>query len=284
MTPCEITAFIGYGKSSLMSKDNIFVGQECDADAGEKHLRTIAANSFGACKKTCDDEAECKSIAFFKGCHLFSTPCAKTKANIEADSMRVKGWAPNSRDELKAGIHACMRANDFTCTKGPKGPIGSWDVSRVTDPNRLFAHNSILNGEYYTTKFNGDISKWDVSRVTNMEALFNNARAFNGDISKWDVSNVKNMHHTFYHAEAFTGDISKWDVSNVKNMRNMFHGAKSFNGDVGKWDVSKVDNFLMVFGNAPSFSQVLCGEWKKNKKSHFAVADRWFENSPGKLC
>jgi len=98
-------------------------------------------------------------------------------------------------------------------------------VSRVTDPNRLFAHNSILNGEYYTNKFNGDISKWDVSRVTNMEALFNNARAFNGDISKWDVSNVKNMHHTFYHAEAFTGDISKWDVSNVKNMRNMFHGA-----------------------------------------------------------
>merc|ERR1712037_1024603 len=89
------------------------------------------------------------------------------------------------------------------------------------DPNRLFAHNSILNGEYYTNKFNGDISKWDVSRVTNMEALFNNARAFNGDISKWDVS--------------------------------------------------KVDNFLMVFGNAPSFSQVLCGEWKKNKKSHFAV-------------
>lgn len=278
MTPCGITAFIGYGESSLMSKSNIFVGQECDADAGEKHLRAITAISFGACKKACDDEAECKSITFFKnkGCHLFSTSCAKSKTNIEADSMRVKGWAPNSKPELQAAIHACMHAKDFACSKGPKGPIGSWDVSRVTDFYELFYHN-----KYLTRPFNGDISKWDVSRVTNMRVCFQYLFHFNSDISKWDVSRVTNMEHMFYYAESFNADISKWDVSKVKHMRNMFHAARSFNRDISKWDVSNVKEMQGMFGNTDSFNQVLCGEWKKNTQ---AKKDSMFFNSPGKLC
>merc|ERR1719362_1802216 len=127
-----------------------------------------------------------------------------------------------------------MRANDFTCTKGPKGPIGSWDVSRVTDPNRLFAHNSILDGEYYTNKFNGDISKWDVSRVTNMEALFNNARAFNGDISKWDVSNVENFHAVFGHTPSFSQVLCGEWKKNPKSNNAYNDNGRWFENSSGK--------------------------------------------------
>merc|ERR1719331_3306652 len=44
----------------------------------------------------------------------------------------AKVFAAKSKTELQAAIAACMKASDFVCTKGPHGPIGSWDVSTVT--------------------------------------------------------------------------------------------------------------------------------------------------------
>ena len=44
-----------------------------------------------------------------------------------------------------------------------------------------------------TSAFNGDIGDWDVSSVTNMERMFNNASAFNQNIGDWDVNNVTNF-------------------------------------------------------------------------------------------
>ena len=70
------------------------------------------------------------------------------------------------------------------CSDCPHGPIGDWDVSRVTDMHFMFSNAKM---------FNGDISKWDVSRVTDMNAMFHDAKAFKGDISKWNVSHVKDM-------------------------------------------------------------------------------------------
>ena len=57
------------------------------------------------------------------------------------------------------------------------GPISSWDVSRVTDMNRMF--------EERTRSFNGDLSNWDVSRVTDMYGMFSEARSFNPDNAPW---------------------------------------------------------------------------------------------------
>ena len=62
---------------------------------------------------------------------------------------------PKDRNDTRAAVIACIKLSAVgNCAKGPDGPIGSWNVSRVT----------------------------------NMEKMFNNARSFNGDISKWDVS------------------------------------------------------------------------------------------------
>ena len=65
--------------------------------------------------------------------------------------------------ELKRAVGACLKLSPKgDCSKGLNGPIGAWDVSRVTDMNGLFSG---------ATSFNADISKWVVSRVNNILML-----------------------------------------------------------------------------------------------------------------
>ena len=92
-----------------------------------------------------------------------------------------------------------------------------------------------MHGMFTRSKFNKDISNWDVSNVTNMERLFMYSK-FNKDISNWNVSNVTNFCATFDGA-IFNKDISQWDVSNATNMTGMFDNAK-FRGDISNWKIN----------------------------------------------
>ena len=78
-------------------------------------------------------------------------------------------------------------------TDPPHGPIGSWDVSAVTDMSGLFLDISTGNIVPGADKFNGDLSKWDVSRVADMGAMFYVASSFNADLSKWDIPSATDM-------------------------------------------------------------------------------------------
>ena len=98
-------------------------------------------------------------------------------------------FSPQSKEELESAVTAYLKLSpngdcSDDCSDYPHGPIGEWDLSRVTDMSGMFLS---------TKEFNGDISKWDVSRVRDMSAMFFDAEAFNGDISKWDVFNVESM-------------------------------------------------------------------------------------------
>ena len=42
----------------------------------------------------------------------------------------------------------------------------------------------------YADAFNGDISSWDVSSVTDMDRMFKNAESFNQDLSGWCVTTI----------------------------------------------------------------------------------------------
>ena len=154
-------------------------------------------------------------------------------------------FSPKSKEELTTAVDAYLKLSPKgDCSECPHGPIGEWDVSRVTDMSALFGSGK---------KFNGDISKWDVSRVTTMEGMFNGLKSFNGDISKWDVSRVLDMSAMFVDAQAFNGDISKWDVSSVTTMKAMFADAKGFNGDVSKWSVVLVGGHVCYVHGCGSF-------------------------------
>src|SRR5690625_5110086 len=125
--------------------------------------------------------------------------------------------------------------------------IGSWDVSKVTDMNRMFLGNF---------HFDQDISAWDVSNVTDMSYMFFYAEVFDQPIGNWDVSSVTDMSYMFVgdtnpneDGVRFNQDISKWDVSSVTNMQGMFFGA-SFNKNISEWDVSNVTDMSVMFRDA----------------------------------
>ena len=133
-------------------------------------------------------------------------------------------------------------------------PIGSWDVSNVTDMSYMF------NNSYTFNTFNQPIESWDVSNVTNMERMFYSATAFNQPIGSWDVTNVTNMSAMFVRADVFNQSIGSWNVSNVTDMYGMFFSADVFNQPIGSWDVSNVTNMSNMFAKATAFNQPI-GSW-----------------------
>ena len=96
--------------------------------------------------------------------------------------MIAAAFSPQSKETLVTAVNECIKMSPIgDCSEGPHGPIGDWDVSAVTDMDKIF---------YLDSAFNQDLSKWDVSAVTNMASMFSVACAFNQDLSKWDVSTV----------------------------------------------------------------------------------------------
>ena len=120
--------------------------------------------------------------------------------------------------QLKGAVDACLKLSPKgKCSISPHGPIGTWDVSRVTDMSRMFARAKF---------FNSDVSKWDVSRVKNMRSMFLGATSFNGDVSRWDVSNVNDMHGMFLGATVFNRKLcgSAW-IHSEASKESMFEGS-----------------------------------------------------------
>jgi len=147
-------------------------------------------------------------------------------------------WDGDIREAVK------LWCSDPAAAEEKYGHISKWDVSRVTDMNKLFEN---------FPKFNEDISRWDVSNVKDMSSMFSGARAFNQPLSAWNVSNVTSIARMFYNAKHFKKHLF-WNVSNVINMEWMFAGAIRFNGSISEWDVSNVTTMEGMFSGAIKFN------------------------------
>jgi surface protein len=191
-------------------------------------------------------------------------------------------FTPKNRAELKAAV------DDYILEGGRSNePIGTWDVSRVTDMTRLFHGHE---------EFNEDISNWDTSSVTDMSEMFGGAEAFNQPLNNWDVSNVINMHGMFNGATFFNQNISNWNTSRVKDMSEMFEATEYFNQPLNThtvtrpdgtkytaWDVSNVTNMANMFNTSLSFNQPL-NNWDMssvtNVSGMFNSADSFNQDKP----
>merc|ERR1719331_1530998 len=99
-------------------------------------------------------------------CGAWITSTANKDGMFDRSFGRIFTATPNrwaAKSELQAAIKECLQLSS-DCSKGPHGPIGSWDVSAVTDMSQLF-NRKLVPG---ANKFTGDISNWDVSGVTTM--------------------------------------------------------------------------------------------------------------------
>ena len=143
---------------------------------------------------------------------------------------------------LSNAVDKCLTNSREGLCDGPLGLLSEWNVSGVTDMEKMFD---------YTKWLRADLSKWDVSRVTTMRKMFLSARAFNADLSKWDVSRVTNMHSMFKNALAFNANLSEWDVSKTRIMDQMFFQALSFNQTLcgEAWGQSKASKSRMFCGS-----------------------------------
>ena len=232
---------------------------------------------------------------FFKWCELrfepsdsWLPPPKLKKARIELGKVTdgTGVWANLEAHLLAPGTATPTRREVYEQkafkTARKYGPIESWDVSRVTNMNRLFQYASV---------FAGDISLWNVSNVKNMECMFEGCVVFNSNIGNWNVSNVQSMRSMFSRAHSFNQDIGGWDVSSVKTTRDMFYGNNhqirpKFNQDISNWDVSNVEDMHGMFFGATAFTKDLTRWGEKGLQQNLQVSNMFFGsgvrgNEPG---
>jgi surface protein len=99
--------------------------------------------------------------------------------------------------------------------------ISGWTTSACTNMAIMFQGNQPLTTFH---SFNQPIGSWDVSNVTNMSSMFNYS-IFNQNIGNWDVSSVIDMDSMFRNTLGFDQNLSGWSISNVVSMNTMFGGS-----------------------------------------------------------
>jgi surface protein len=183
--------------------------------------------------------------------------------------------------------------------------IGSWNVSNVTNFDRMFISATIFNnggsnsinnwqikdigsvnmsGMFRETAFNQDIGSWNTSRVTDMSSMFFQNIVFNKYIGSWNTSNVINMSAMFQGANSFNQDISTktinagqpneyiaWNVANVTNLNSIFRLNGIFNQPIGNWNTSNVTSMQRTFDGANAFNQPINNWNTSNVTNMFAM-------------
>ena len=99
------------------------------------------------------------------GYHQMADP--STPMRWKAQFVKWCGLRFLTKTGLKTALKELLK-NDPTgaAELGPYGPIGSWDVSMVTDMSEMFSR---------ATSFNGDVSKWTFPEVVYMSQMFEGA-------------------------------------------------------------------------------------------------------------
>ena len=147
-----------------------------------------------------------------------------------------------------SGVHdvsGMFRGSSFN------GNPSSWNVSQVTDMNRMF---------HSTSKFNQPLNDWNVSQVTDMSSMFFIASKFNQPLNDWNVSQVTGMSDMFSSASKFNQPLNDWNVSQVTSMYRMFSGASDFNQSLNDWNISQVTSVYRMLSGTSSLHQNL-GNW-----------------------
>ena len=150
--------------------------------------------------------------------------------------LKMNNWKL-SGSGFKIGI------TDISSTKIKTLDLSTWDVSNVTNMERMFSGCTNL------TSLN--LSGWDVSNVIDMWAMFSQCIGLTSvDLSNWDVGNIVNTSLMFYNCPRLTSlDLSSWDTSNVTSMESMFNSCKSLTSldSIKNWDTSNVTNMSYMF-------------------------------------
>lgn len=180
----------------------------------------------------------------------------------------------------------------------PYAPIGTWDISALTNGNELFKNvgwgcvatdmhdinqwdTSSINRMQNIFQNTGsslnsvDLSNWNVQAVTTINGAFSNTQ-FNGVIESWTFTNLQQMYYTFGNNPVFNRDISGWNVATVNQMYGVFMGATAFNQDLNAWAANPTQAGDM-FNGATSFDQAITG-WTNFYNRPLSTSQNKMEN------
>jgi len=231
---------------------------EAGSEGGEEGSGD-AAEAASSCEAACqEDGLELVMVPYFDVMDFFHL-------GVPSDCSRVaRVWTAVFDDTAELREAVAAYAEDETTTKALHGDIFTWDVSKVTNMDRLFcgaegycAGMDSVNFVNYATGVGSswDISSWDVSGVTTMKHMFYGNTQFNSDLSRWDVSSVTCMNHMFHTASAFNSDLSRWNVAAMRSAGNcddgvaaaayMFQAASALQTDLRTWDLSGMTGLVV---------------------------------------
>lgn len=150
----------------------------------------------------------------------------------------------------------------------------------VTFSPYLTSTENMLEGWAGTT----DITTWDVSKVTDMDRMFYNSPTFNQQLDGWDISKVWWFNNTFNTATSFQSNLATWDVSNAVCMDGMFAKANAFDSQLGTWSVGNTRSMEGMFGYNTKFNRNLSGwcvsQYTKEPLKFSMGATQWTQPQP----
>ena len=124
------------------------------------------------------------------GCSVDFSCSDKKLRNLNIRDAITKLYDPSTSSAAVAA------RNGITSTYGV---IATWDTSRVTNMENLFASIPCPDSDCVSrTGWNADLSNWDTSRVITMKNMFSPISdgllsSFNSVLAAWNVGNVINM-------------------------------------------------------------------------------------------
>ena len=192
------------------------------------------------------------------GIEFDTDPCSSNPCDAEETCANTGSYGSYlclepiaNNTELKAALEDYLGTDQAkeTAVIEKYGPIGLWDVSKVTDFSFVFDGRGA---------FNEDISNWNVSNGMSFSGMFQFASAFNQPLENWDVASGMVFTSMFNVAKAFDQPLEKWNVSSGTVFSGMFESTSAFNHPLGNWDVSNGMNFDTMFFAASAFDQNLC--------------------------
>ena len=166
------------------------------------------------------------------------------------DCAAVAGWNPIvetgcyiDNSNIKPLVESYI-ANDKDILKAC-GPIGTWDVSRVTNMKGLFEN----------TSFNENINDWQVGQVTDFTSMFAGAEQFNKPLNNWSIK-TKKLYGMFQGAKSFNQDIRGWNPPNIGDASyGYLVNGTAFTYDLSVWCLNQVDEAKEFSSGSPIAGQ-----------------------------